>query len=163
VDVETNGRYAYWSPIGGVEPLAIPDPYASSVLASSGNVAAVVSPSEVIVLDIETGFQVAAFPVDLLNEPVRSACISPEQRFIAVVGDDGQAFIGNMDTNVADSLPKRIYGANSFGWATDDQLVYITDWEFATALNAYDATTAQNHHIADIADRGWSLATRSTC
>jgi hypothetical protein len=79
------------------------------------------------------------------------------------VGDDGQAFVGHMDTSVADLLPKRIHGLRSFAWSTNDQLVYITDSEFATALNAYDVATGQNHHIADIADRGWSLAAADQC
>jgi hypothetical protein len=163
VDVEANGRYAYWSPRGGLEPLAIPDSEAFSVLAASGSLAAVASLREISVLDTETGLQVAVFSVDLLDEPIRSACISPDRRLIAVVGDDGQAFVGHMDTSVADLLPKRIHGLRSFAWSTNDQLVYITDSEFATALNAYDVATGQNHHIADIADRGWSLAAADQC
>lgn len=59
VDVETHGRYAYWSPMGGLEPLAIPDPEVSSVLASSGSLVAVASLTEVSALDIETGLVVA--------------------------------------------------------------------------------------------------------
>jgi hypothetical protein len=163
VDVETNGRFAYWSPLGGLEPLAIPDPGASSVVAASADLVAVASLRELSVLDAETGLEVAVFSVDLLDEPVRSACISPDQRLIAVVGDDGQAFVGHMDTSVAELLPKRIHGQASFAWSTNDQLVYIIDWEFATALNAYDVATARNHHIADIADQGWSLAAGGQC
>jgi hypothetical protein len=163
VDVETYGRYAYWSPMGGLEPLAFPDPEASSVLASSGSLVAVASPTDVSVLDIETGLVVAAFSADLLDEPIRSACISPHQLFIAVVGVEGQAFVGHLDTGITELLPKRIHGVNSFGWTASDQLVYITDWAFATALNAYDVATAQNHHIAYIADQQWWLTTGSTC
>jgi len=163
VDVATNGRYAYWTPLGGLEPFEVRDPYASTVLASSGSLVAIGAPNEISVLDVDTGRRVAAFPADLLEEPIRAACISPEHRFIVVVGDNGQSFIGNLDSNVSYLLPKRVHGINSFGWSTDDQLVYITDWEFATALNAYDAVDRRNHHVADITDQQWSVATSSTC
>jgi hypothetical protein len=163
VDVETNGRYAYWSPLGGLKPLAIPDPESSSVLAASGSLVAAVSLREISVIDIDTGLTVAAFSVDLLDEPIQSACISPDQRLIAVVGDDGQAFIGHIDTSVADLLPKRIHGPSSYAWSTRDQLAYITDSRSSPALNVYDVATAQNHHIADIADQDWSLAAADQC
>ena len=165
IDEGSYGRYAYWSPSGGLQRLDLRDPQHEDVLAASGNVAIVESPNEVSMLNIVSGNYLAAFGIEFARSVLSSVCLSPDQQHLAMIGSGGEAFLGDVDDGSFIELPSGIYGWRSIGWTSDTQLVYIIDIEDETFVQTLDITTGETQDIATLQSfRGWTLsASGSMC
>lgn len=137
------------------------------VLSTGGNVAVVVSPDQVRILDLVSGQYQGTFPILLRDEEhlVSEACLSPNQHHVAIVARTGEAFVADADSGAVLQRLSGIPPVNSVGWTSDDQLVYISDVAGQTRVQALDISTETIHDVANLrSDRGWWLtASGSLC
>ncbi len=83
IDEAAYGPIAYWTPGGGLDPIALDNPDKSHLIAASGGVAVIVEQDYVRVLDFTTGDYLGLPGVvaggDRLNI---EACLSPDQHYV---------------------------------------------------------------------------------
>lgn len=162
---ESYGRYAYWSPTEGLQRLELRIPLHEDVLAASGNLAVVVSPDDVSILNIVSGDCLSAFRIEFSRSVLSSGCLSPDQQHLAMVGSGGEAFLGDTNDGTFAELPSGIHGWKSLGWTSDTQLVYIINIDDETLIQSFDIVTGATHDVATLHSfREWSLtASGSMC
>lgn len=124
IDQETYGRLAYWSPSAGLAPLGLVDPDRETVVSASGDLAVVSLGNRVSVFDIRIDDYVMWFSRNL-GGTVTSACLSPDNEHLVVVGSNGAAFVGNVLSGELFPLDGHIQESHGVGWTSDDQLVYL--------------------------------------
>lgn len=165
IDEVSYGRFAYWSPSEGLQRLDLRVPQHEYVLAASGNVAVAVSPDEVSILNILSGDYLSAFRIEFSRSVLSTVCLSPDQQHLAMVGSNGEAFLGHTDDGSFIELPAGIHGWKSIGWTSDTQLVYIIDIDDETLIQSFDITTGATYDIATLQSfRRWMLtASGSMC
>jgi WD40 repeat protein len=164
IDEETYGRFAYWSPTDGLAPLSLRDPEEESVVAASGDLLVVVSSDRVSIVDIANGDYLNSFTFDF-GERVSSACLSPDQRHIFVVGSNGRAYLGNTISGELFGDYPPIQAVHGVGWTSDDQLVYLAVSEMGRSLVVQDLSPfgSDRHEIALLSGtKKWWLAASGT-
>jgi hypothetical protein len=133
LDQEGSGPYAYWSPSRELAPLGRPTALSETVarpipietvVSASGDLAVLVFGDRVSVVHYQRGVEVEQFFYDL-GGSVGSACLSPDQEHVVVVGSNGNAFIGNVDTGELFGLGSEVQPLHGVAWTSNDQLVYL--------------------------------------
>lgn len=161
IDQDTYGRFAYWSPTGGLAPIGLRDPSQETVVGASGNLVVVAVRGGVSIFDISLGACVSSFPFDF-GEAVTSACLSPDREHVVVVGSNGEAIVGN--TTTGEVMPLKDTGeeqvrseilvpnqlTHGIGWTTDDQVVFIGVDEDRSHLFGFDIATRESFYIAGL-------------
>jgi hypothetical protein len=175
IDQETYGRFAYWSPTGGLAPIGLRDPSQETVVTASGNLVVLAVRGGVSIFDISSGDYVSSFPFDF-GEAVTSACLSPDREHVVVVGSNGEAIIGNTTTGVvipledtdnerqyryAISVPNQL--THGIGWTTADQVVFIGVDEDRSHLFGLDIATGEGFHIASLSYGAQIAASGAMC
>jgi hypothetical protein len=164
IDEETYGRFAYWSPTDGLAPLGLRDPDNESVVAASGDLLVVASSDRVSVVDTATGDYLNSYTFDF-GEGIGSACLSPDQRHVVVVGSNGRAFLGNTISGELFVDYPAIQVSHGVGWTSDDQLVYLAVSENGRSLVVQDLSPfgSDSHEIALLSGtQDWWLAASGT-
>lgn len=168
IDEQTYGRYAYWTPALGLQPIDVPDHGQTGLLAAAGNSAVFLSPQGVIrVMDIPSREYVSSFEVDLGEDLIIDGCLSPQQFFIAITGSSGRTIVVSTDdgTLMQDlTLAQQPFAA--LAWTTPDQLLAIIDSNEGNRLQAIDVFTGTTRTIADLDPRNhgwWITASGSNC
>jgi hypothetical protein len=178
VDDEMYGRFAYWSPTGGLAPIGLRDPSQEQVVDASGNLVVVAVRGGVSIFDISSGDYVSSFPFDF-GDAVTSACLSPDRRHVIVVGSNGESVVGDTvteevivledtyDSYEYDSyaLETSIQRKHGIGWTANDQVVFIGRDEDHRRLFGFDIATGEIFKIADLDGAGewWLAASGSMC
>jgi hypothetical protein len=169
VDQDNNGLYAYWSPTEGLTPLDITDATQKTVMAASGNYAAVVSKDEVSILNVANGEYVSTFSLQFGDVDVSSVCLSPDQEYVAVVASNGLAIVGNTSNgrtiDLTQAANSRRPAIRSVAWTSADQLVYVIELRDETAVETFDVTTRGRHQIATLqgSHEWWLTASGTMC
>ena len=162
VDDATYGSTAYWSPTEGLRPIAGLSGNQAGIHAVAGDLAVVVSPGVMRMLDLDGGEYIASVPLELAEGLVSEVCLSPDQNYVAVFGSTGQAFVA--DTRTGEVLQRlgTVNGHNSVGWTSNEQVVYIVD-DVDARIQALDVATGATHDIAALgSSRGWWLTASGT-
>jgi len=163
---QTYGRYAYWTPTQGLQPIEVPNPK-TGLLAAAGDTAVFLSPPGVIdVMDIPTREYVSSFEIDLGEDLIVDGCLSPQQFFIAIAGSSGRTIVVSTDdgTPMQDLTVAQPFAG--LAWTTPDQLLAIIDSDEGTQLQAIDVFTGTTRTIADLDPRTrgwWMTASGSNC
>lgn len=164
IDDATYGPQAYWSPTDGLQPIVGVDAGQSGIHDAAGEVAMVVSPGVVYVLDIETGEYVTSVPVELGEGLVSEVCLSPGHDYVAIFGSTGEALVADTRTGEVLRHLSAVDGHNSVGWTSNEQLVYIVD-DGDPRIQALDITTGTSWDIAALRSHGgwWLTASGTMC
>jgi hypothetical protein len=172
LDEEASGLYAYWSPSGElarlVRPMALSETVARSipsetVLSASGNLAILVFGDRVSVVDYQRNVQVGQFFYDL-GGSVGSACLAPDLEHVVVVGSNGNAFIGNVDTGELIALDSDVQPSHGVAWTSNDQLVYLRVSENGRTLVTHGADESGGGiALLDGAGEWWLTASGTMC
>jgi len=168
VDQEKYGGYAYWSPTDGLMPIGLRQPETETVVTASGSLAVVASHGRASIFDIASGDYISSFAFDF-GDTVTSACLSPDNGHVVIVGSNGETVIGETATGAVVPLPEERYGygpdlvaaqlTHGIGWATNQQAVVIGVGEDSSHLFGFDIGTSEGFHIADMEGHGeWWLA-----
>jgi hypothetical protein len=161
VDEATYGPIAYWSPTGGLEPIAVNDPDHNHLIAASGNLAVIVEQDLVTVLDITTGDYLGRPGVVVGGDRLNiQACLSPGQQHVAVVGATGDAYIMEVNTGVVLHRLAGLEFPHAIGWTDPDQFVFVAQAGDETTVQALDVSTGQPHIAATLtgSPTRWLLA-----
>ncbi len=167
VDTESDGTLAHWTPEGGAESFGLagaePGPF-GSFLASSGDVAVIgLSFPDVAVLDVAAREVLTTFSFDPGDALWAKTCISPQERFVAMVGSNGRGVVVSTEDGsvIQEFEVGRTRGViNAIGWTTPDQLLRIVDDGEGRRLVALDIFTGSERDIASLDPTAdWLLAT----
>ena len=163
-DETAYGANAYWHPGEGLS-LALPLSSQSGVHVVSGNVAVVISPGRLAVIDMVTGDLLSSVGLGALGEGlVGEVCISPDQNHVAVVGSTGEAFIMATDTGTILHRLSGVHANNSIGWTDPSQFVFIADSTDGASVQALNIATGQTERVAALGGfpTFWWLAASGT-
>jgi hypothetical protein len=165
-DEDTYGPAAYWSPSDGLQPISLRSPAQSGIHAASGTVAAVISPDELSILDIASGNYLSTSRLELGEGNVSEVCLSPDQRYAAVVGSTGEAYVAAVDTGTTLHRLSGIHINNSVGWSEANQFVYIADTPGGTTVQTLNIGTGQVGLVAKLTGYPtfwWLTASATMC
>jgi WD40 repeat protein len=93
-------------------------------VSASGHLAVVSLGNRVSVFDVRNGEYVMRFSYNL-GGTVSSACLSPDNEHLVVVGSNGSAAVGDVLTGQVFPLDGHVQESHGVGWTSDDQLVYL--------------------------------------
>jgi hypothetical protein len=175
--VDLEGEFAFWSPTDGLVPLDLPGSDAlyahqyDAVVAASGILVVVASNLRMRFLNVATGEYAGSVGFLNISGPVTSACLSPDGRYVIVVGQDGRAVVGSTRTGDGFGLIEMtdigiisVQRKHGIGWTTEDQLVFIGDVEGdAKHIFGFDISSGESFVIAELdGPKDWWLTASGT-
>jgi hypothetical protein len=163
IDRETYGEFAYWSPSEGLASLDFDDPDREIVVSGSGDFIVTAQSNRMSVSSISSEEDDVWFSYNL-GGTVSSACLSPDQQHLVVVGSNGNAFIANVQTGQMFALDGQVQASHGVGWTSNDQLVYLSVSENGRTLVAHDSDESSGV-IAQLDGAGdwWLTASGTMC
>jgi WD40 repeat protein len=142
-----------------------------AVVAASGILVVVASNLRMRFLNVETGEYAGSVGFLNISGPVTSACLSPDGRYVIVVGQDGRAVVGSTRTGDGFGLIEMtdigiisVQRKHGIGWTTEDQLVFIGDVEGdAKHIFGFDISSGESFVIAELdGPKDWWLTASGT-
>lgn len=164
-DDTTFGRVAFWPSHGEPRPLDVELSSQSGIHSVVGNHATVVSPGhQITVLDLDTGEQTASVTFDPDGGNTVSACLSEDNRFLAVISSTGLLEVFETSTGESRGRVSTTEPPLSAGWAAPSQLVFISARTRTEAfLDNFDPEAGVTTAIARLTARSpWHLAASGT-
>jgi len=152
-NVTSLGALTYWTPTGGLELPVPSEPLQTSFMAAAGDVAVLRSGADLVGLDLRKRAELMRVGGDLGGSTVVRACLSPDQRQVALVTDAGRGVVIETISGEKVLEFETALANGGVAWSATGQLIHLETSTDRTFIRATDVDSAASRLVASFDGR----------